>query len=78
MTDHETMQCDTYVYDCNINYTVDFSSQSYDFTIDRRIFPFIYFSPSEQVSVASSVVRVTDTRSREDAAKELKKSDKER
>ncbi|VDP46274.1 unnamed protein product [Schistosoma curassoni] len=31
-----------------------------------------------RVSVASSVVRVTDTRSREDAAKELKKSDKER
>ncbi|CAH8834785.1 unnamed protein product [Trichobilharzia szidati] len=31
-----------------------------------------------RVSVASSVVRVTDTRSRQDAAKELKKSDKER
>ncbi|KAH8855532.1 Pinin [Schistosoma japonicum] len=31
-----------------------------------------------KVSIASSVVRVTDTRSRQDAAKELKKSDKER
>ncbi|KAK4473046.1 hypothetical protein MN116_004238 [Schistosoma mekongi] len=31
-----------------------------------------------RVSIASSVVRVTDTRSRQDAAKELKKSDKER
>ncbi|CAH8437659.1 unnamed protein product [Heterobilharzia americana] len=31
-----------------------------------------------RVSVASSVVRVADTRSRQDAAKELKKSDKER